>query len=350
MKKAVVLLGSIATLLFGSAVASESCSLIVYSSKDFHNAKQEQDKYKNKKFKNVKVLKNEQNNMFMVSVADLDKKVSHKILSTLVQMKKIPSQSICSDRPYYKQVENYYVEEKINKELKEYKSTKKEIIELYNTTDAVLQNLLKLPEQEATAKYGKLIQNLFSSKAQLIKAYNNIDNSDDIKLDLTKKEPKDKGYDIELIIPKKQKSQKEIEEKIARERKIKEAKQMLLNFNDLIRDYKKVKKDTINIYNKNNGLLSTILQSIKPLKEDISVYVGTIKTLSSNEKELIKQYKNIINTYKSNIETFKLINKTKEVSDFLNMERTDMSKISKKIQEMNAERLCVHERINCKEQ
>lgn len=334
MKRIIILLSVFSFLLLNQAFALESCRLIVYSAKDFNNAKKAKQEYRKKKFKNVTILKNEKNNMFMVSVAQIEKKYAPKIVKKLKQLKKIPKDSLCSSISY-SVVENSSFKQKNNKEQKESKLTKKEIATLYHSTDELLQHLSKLPEQEVSSKYGELIKNLTLSKSQLMNIYHNIEKTGESHLDLTQSKIK-------------KQSQLDVSKQTEKYKKIEDTKIIILAFNKLILDYNQTKKEIINVYNKNNKLLNSILQSETPLKDDVSTYVSTLKSLSSYEKSLIKIYENVDNLYSLKKEAFVLINKTKEMDNFLNVEKNNIQKISQKIQTMRIDRLCDHKRINCK--
>ncbi len=375
MKKLALILGGLSLLSPVVQASDNACNLIVYSTKSFEDANRAKTKYLRKKFKYVTILKNERD-WFMVSVARVDKKVSKGILSSLKYMKKIPKDSICSGIDYPEaSVAN--AEKKITKELTQYQSTKEDIVRLYNTTDTMLQNLLQMPEKEAEAKYGKLIENLFASKKQLIQAYNNIDktaepaNSElqkvsEVQAELQKnvvQQPQVHQTMPQVVqnqpqvtnIPKATEPQIEDDElALFYEEEVVIPKQTkpkvdpnVIKINKMISQYLDNKKAIINLYKAMNRSLDQILNTEKPSKQSVIKHTKLVKQIKEDKQKLINHFNEIIKIYKANINSFKTVKGGSKIASFLKTERRDVRIIVKKVAEINMQQLCKHQQINC---
>ncbi len=358
MKKLTLLLvGGIITLSPPIQASTTACNLIVYSTKSFDNAKKNKAKYLRKKFKYVTILKNERD-WFMVSVARVDKKVSKGILSSLKYMKKIPKDSICSGIDY-PEADVANAEKKITKELTQYQSTKENIVRLYNTTDSMLQNLLQMPEQESEAKYGKLIENLFASKKQLIQAYNNIDKTEEQSDSELQKipgthQPEQKVEQSKPEIGNLSKTAEDdelalfYEEEVIIPKKIKpKVNPNVIKINKMISQYLDNKETIINLYKLMNHSLDKILNTENPSKQSVMAHTKLIKQIKEDKKKLISNYNNIIKIYKANLNSFKTVKGGNKIASFLKGERRDMRIIVKKVAEIKMAQLCKHKKINC---
>ncbi len=364
MKKLALILGSL--IIFSPAVqASENaCNLIVYSTKSFDDAKRAKAKYLRKKFKHVTILKNESNGWFMLSVAKVDKKVSKRILSSLKYMKKIPKDSICSGINY-PEADVANAEKKITKELTQYQSTKENIVKLYNTTDSMLQNLLQMPEKEAEAKYGKLIENLFASKKQLIQAYTNIDKTEESadselqkvpevyqpKLKAEQNQPETNNVSK---VENTQSIQEDDEPELFYEEEVVIPKQVkpkvnpnVVKINKKISQYLDKKEEIINSYKSMKHSLNGILNTKEPSKQDVVKHTKLIKQIKETKKQLISDYNNIVKIYKTNMNSFKTVKGGNKIGDFLKNERRDIRVIVKKVAGINMKQLCQHPKIDC---
>ncbi len=365
MKKLALLLGSFIIFSSTAQASDNACNLIVYSTKSFENAKKIRAKYLRKKFKYVTILKNDRD-WFMVSVAKVDKKVSKGILASLKYMKKIPKDSICSGIDY-PEADVANAEKKITKELNQYQSTKDNIVRLYNTTDTMLQNLLQMPEKEAEAKYGKLIENLFASKKKLIQAYNNIDNAEEPANSELQKvpevhQPEDHQLESKVVqnqlqgkITETQATQDDDELALFYEEEVvipKQAKPKVnpnvIKINKMISLYLDDKEAIINLYKSMNRSLDTILNSTSPVKQSVIKHTKLIKQIKADKKQLISRFNEIIKIYRANINNFKIVKGGDKIAPFLKNERRDLRIIVKKVAEINMQQLCQHQKIDCK--
>ncbi len=193
MKKRIILLAGI-TILFSAYAQSQSCNVIVSSTKFFENAQKIQKDY-TKKFDNVNIVKNN-SGWFMVSVAEIDKKMVTKIVRKWKKMKKIPKDSLYSCKTYHKVTtqnlsprsesvtskkeqatpvvdKSPVIVNQINQAYYSYERIKLLFVTFYEHTIKLQKNMSSLTKKEKQ-EYAKKVQVLKKEETLLIQSFNKV--------------------------------------------------------------------------------------------------------------------------------------------------------------------------------
>ncbi|MDP8033149.1 hypothetical protein QJU43_02440 [Pasteurella atlantica] len=300
MKKLVFLLTSIITFLPVYAQAS-ICDVIIHSSKSLQTTRDEVRKYKN--FNNVTILKSKQG-WFLVSVANLNKQASEKILNKWKAQGKIPDDSYCSS-VRYPLFEN----------------------SPYNKKTTKAKNIIKKEKKPAIKPEKNVVQK-----------------NNDVKNESIKKPMPQKDVNVTNEKAKNENIQQQAEKMVTRGDIDPQAKSVIFEFKKKITKYQKNKLNFVDSYNKTNNALNLTLQS--PTQDNLSQYEKLLQDLFVTKKELIESYNNVANDYKIHKDYFNKIKELDKLPSFLKSERMNIETTSNKISEMN-NKLCQSGSFNC---
>ncbi|MDG6881513.1 Uncharacterised protein [Phocoenobacter uteri] len=172
MKKTLLLATGL-TVMLPSYAQAKTCNVIVSSTKSLENAQKIQNDYASK-FDNVNIVKNKKG-WFMVSVAEIDKKIATKTVKQWKKENIIPQDSLYSCHTYQKistattskkEAELPLEVTQFNQASANYGNLKKAFIDFYNRT-VELQAKEKTLTKEEQAEYKQRVQALKKDKLRL---------------------------------------------------------------------------------------------------------------------------------------------------------------------------------------
>ncbi|MDP8101290.1 hypothetical protein [Phocoenobacter atlanticus] len=377
MKKLVILLVGIISLL-PSYVQAKTCNIIVHSSTSLKMAEGVMlvaQKYKH--FDNVTILKN--NGNYLVSVADVNKALSERILEEWKEEKIIPKNSFCLTKKYTrvhsKAIKKVTPVTKVKRKQsstakgkvcnviihtsKSLQTTRKEILKYKHFKNAsILKNkkwyfvsVAKINKQQSNKilkqwkAQRKIPQDSFCSTRRYRTVNLKSGNNTVLKASKTAKKPNKEMKVTSKAKLKQVKPQKTMSKKLKNgTQPLNPQKALVLDFNKKIKIYQNNKLKLIDSYNKTNNALKLTLQS--PTQDNLSKYKKLLQGLLVTKKVLVESYNNVANDYRKNRDYFNKIKGVDKLPSFLKNEKMNIEMISNKLLEMKG-KLCQNKSFNC---